>query len=291
VKIRAAGVNYIDVYQRNGAYAVPLPFVMGLEGSGTVERTGPGVAGFREGDRVAYEGIPHSYAEYACVPADRAVKLPEGVDFRQGAAAMLQGMTAHYLTHTVYPLGRGDSCLVHAAAGGVGLLLVQMAKMLGARVYGTVSTEEKAGLAKEAGADEVIIYTRRDFEKEIKSLTGGGGVNAIYDSVGKTTFEKGFRCLARRGFMVLFGQSSGHVGAFDPAVLAAGGSLTLVRPSLKDYTVDRASLENRANDVLGWVASGRLTLRIRHVFGLSEAAEAHRSLEGRKTTGKVILIP
>jgi NADPH2:quinone reductase len=291
VKLAAAGLNYIDVYQRTGQYPNKLPYTMGLEGSGSVAALGPQVTGFREGDPVAYTGVPGSYAEYVLVPADRLVHMPAGLDLKVGAAAMLQGMTAHYLAHTTYSLQPGDSCLVHAAAGGVGLLLVQMAKQCGARVFGTLSSEEKAALAREAGADEAILYTRQDFEAEVKRLTNGQGVNVVYDSVGKTTFEKSLNCLKPLGYMVLYGQSSGPVGPFDPATLSAKGSLFLTRPSLFHYTADRASLEKRAGDVLGWIAAGKLRLRMEYNFPLAQAAEAHRSLEGRKTTGKVLLIP
>jgi NADPH2:quinone reductase len=240
---------------------------------------------------VAYTGVPGSYAEYVLAPADRLVRMPAGLDTRVGAAAMLQGMTAHYLAYTTYPLKAGDSCLVHAAAGGVGLLLVQMAKQCGARVIGTVSTEEKAALARAAGADEVILYTQQDFETEVKRLTNGQGVNVVYDSVGKTTFDKSLNCLKPLGYMVLYGQSSGPVPPFDAAILNTKGSLFLTRPSLFHYTADRASLEKRAGDVLGWIATGKLTLRTEYSFPLAQAAEAHRSLESRKTTGKVLLIP
>ncbi|MEE9169401.1 MAG: quinone oxidoreductase [bacterium] len=291
VKLGACGINFIDVYQRTGLYKVELPYILGLEGAGVITEIGTDVEGFSVGDQVAYTGVPAAYAEYGLVPAAKLVHLPEGLDSRSGAAAMLQGMTAHYLAHSAYPLKPGDTCLVHAAAGGVGLLLAQMAKQCGARVFGTVSTEEKARLAEEAGADEVILYTQQDFEEEVKRLTGGKGVNVVYDSVGKDTFDKSLNCLVLRGMMVLYGQSSGPVPPFDPTVLNTKGSLFLTRPSLFHYIADRASLEERAGEVLGWVSSGRLKLRIEHTFPLSEAAEAHRSLEGRKTTGKVLLIP
>jgi len=291
VKLAAAGLNYIDVYQRTGLYPNKLPYTMGLEGSGTVAAVGPQVAGLAEGTPVAYTGVPGSYAEYALVAADRLVQMPAGLDTKVGAAAMLQGMTAHYLAYTTYPLHAGDSCLIHAAAGGVGLLLVQMAKHCGARVIGTVSTEEKAALARQAGADEVILYTQQDFETEVKRLTNGHGVNVVYDSVGKTTFDKGLNCLNPLGYMVLYGQSSGPVPPFDAAILNAKGSLFLTRPSLFHYTADRASLEKRAGDVLGWIAAGKLTVRTEYSFPLAQAAAAHRSLESRKTTGKVLLIP
>ncbi len=291
VRVEAVGVNFIDVYNRTGLYKETLPVTLGREGAGTVVAVAPGVQDVAPGDRVAWAGVFGAYAEQAAVPADRLVRLPDGLDARQGAAAMLQGMTAHYLACTVYPLKRGDACLVHAAAGGVGLLLTQIAKMRGARVIGTVSTPEKARLAREAGADETILYTTQDFEAEVRRWTGGKGVQVVYDSVGKTTFAKGFACLAPRGMMALFGQSSGPVGPFDPQVLAQGGSLFLTRPSLFQYVAAREELLERAGDVLSWILSGKLKLRIEHVFPLAEAAEAHRALEGRKTTGKILLIP
>jgi NADPH2:quinone reductase len=291
VKLAAAGLNYIDVYQRTGLYPNTLPYTMGLEGSGTVAALGPQVTALKEGEAVAYTGVPGAYAEYALIPADKLVRMPAGLDVKIGAAAMLQGMTAHYLAYTTYPLKAGDTCLIHAAAGGVGLLLVQMAKQCGARVFGTVSTEEKAALARAAGADEVILYSTQDFEAEVKRLTNGKGVNVVYDSVGKTTFEKSLNCLAPLGYMVLYGQASGPVAAFDPAILNAKGSIFLTRPSLFHYTADRSSLEKRAGDVLGWIAADQLKMRMEFTFPLAQAAEAHRSLEGRKTTGKVLLVP
>ena len=291
VKQAAIGVNYIDTYQRSGLYPVNLPYTLGLEGAGVVEAIGADVASLQTGDRVAYVGTPGTYAQYVVVPADRAVKVPDDLDLEQAAAAMLQGMTAHYLVFQTYPLKPDDTCLIHAAAGGVGLLLVQLAKKCGAYVFATVSTEEKARLAREAGADEVILYTQTDFEKVVKEKTNGRGVQVVYDSVGRDTFDKSLNCLAPLGYLVLFGQSSGKVDKFDPALLAAKGSLFLTRPSLFDYIADRASLEKRAYDVLGWVASGELKLHIGSRFPLDEAAEAHRALEGRKTTGKVLLIP
>lgn len=291
VKLAASGLNYIDVYQRTGLYPNALPYGLGLEGSGTVAGVGVGVSMFKEGDPVTWTGVPGAYAEYAVVPEQRLVRMPDGLDVKVGAAAMLQGMTAHYLVKTTYPLKAGDACLVHAAAGGVGLLLVQMAKQCGARVFGTVSTQEKAALARDAGADDVILYTEQDFEAEVKRLTDGKGVQVVYDSVGKTTFDKSLNCLAPLGYMVLYGASSGPVPPFDAAVLNAKGSLFLTRPSLFHYIADRTSLEKRAGDVLNWVAEGSLKLRMEHTFALSDVAEAHRSLEGRKTTGKVLLIP
>ena len=291
VKLAASGLNYIDVYQRTGLYPNALPYTLGLEGSGTVAGVGGGVSTLKEGDPVTWTGVPGAYAEYAVVPEQRLVRMPDGLDVKVGAAAMLQGMTSHYLVTTTYPLKAGDACLVHAAAGGVGLLLVQMAKQCGARVLGTVSTEEKAALARDAGADDVILYTEQDFEAEVKRLTDGKGVQVVYDSVGKTTFDKSLNCLAPLGYMVLYGASSGPVPPFDAAILNAKGSLFLTRPSLFHYIADRASLEQRAGDVLNWVADGSLKLRMEHTFALSDVAEAHRSLEGRKTTGKVLLIP
>lgn len=291
VKQKAVGVNFIDVYQRIGLYPVKHPYIPGLEGCGIVEEVGPGVSGIQPGDRVAYVDGVGTYAEYVAVPEDRLARLPKGLDFRQGGAAMLQGMTAHYLAYSTYPLKPGDSCLIHAAAGGVGLLLVQMAKMCGATVFATVSTEQKAEMAKEAGADEVILYTKKDFETEVKALTQGRGVNVVYDSVGKTTFEKSLNCLSPLGYMVLFGQSSGKVDKIDPLLLSSKGSLFLTRPSLSHYILDRPSFEKRSHDVLEWAAEGRLKLHIGKTFALSEAAEAHKSLEARKTTGKVLLIP
>jgi len=291
VKIEAAGVNFIDVYQRTGLYKVPLPFTLGQEAAGSVAAVGPGVKEPKVGDRVAYTSILGAYAEYAVVPAERVVVLPDGVSTKQGAAAMLQGMTAHYLATSTYPLESGNACLVHAAAGGVGLLLCQVAKLRGARVLGTVSTREKAALARAAGAAEVILYTEQDFEAEAKRLTNGAGLQVIYDSVGKTTFEKGLSCLAPRGMMVLFGQSSGPVGPFDPQVLSQKGSLFLTRPTLAHYILTRPELVARAGEVLGWIKSGKLKLRIDREVPLAQVAEAHRLLEGRKTTGKVLLIP
>ncbi len=291
VKVEAAGLNYIDIYCRTGLYKQELPFTLGFEAAGAVTAVGPGVTEPKVGDRVAYTGVLGAYAQFAAVPAGRLVKLPSGVSAKQGAAAMLQGMTAHYLASATYPLKRGDACLVHAAAGGVGLLLCQIAKMRGARVIATVSTEDKAKLAREAGADALILYTKQDFEAEVKRLTDGRGVQVVYDGVGKTTFEKGLSCLAPRGMMVLFGQSSGPVPQFDPSVLNAKGSLFLTRPSLFHYVAAREELEQRATDVLGWVRDGKLALRIEREYPLKDAPEAHRALETRLTTGKVLLVP
>ncbi len=291
VRVEASGVNFIDVYNRTGLYPLSLPATLGREGAGTVESVGPDVANLRPGARVAWAGVIGSYAERAAVPADRLVEIPDGVTARQAAAAMLQGMTAHFLACSTYPLQPGDRCLVHAGAGGVGLLLTQVARMRGARVITTVSSEEKAKLSREAGADAVIDYTKQDFPEEVRRWTDGRGVAAVYDSVGRTTFEKGFACLAPRGMMVLFGQSSGTVAPFDPQVLAQGGSLFLTRPSLFQYIATREELVTRADEVLGWVREGRLKLRIEHEFPLAEAAAAHGALEGRRTTGKVLLRP
>jgi NADPH2:quinone reductase len=291
VQVEAAGLNFIDTYHRTGLYPVPLPFTLGLEGAGVVAGTGPEVTGFREGDRVAWTRVQGSDAEQVLVPVDQAVAIPEGVDTRSAAAVLLQGMTAHYLCTDTYRLGPGDSCLVHAAAGGVGLLLVQMAKEKGARVFGTVSTEEKAALAREAGADEVILYTHEDFLEAVQRLTDGGGVNVVYDSVGQATAEQSLDCLAPLGMMVFYGNSSGPAPPIDPLTLSQKGSIFLTRPVLFHYIADRASLEARASDVLGSVASGRLKVRIGRTFPLAETAEAHRALEGRKTTGKVLLLP
>jgi NADPH:quinone reductase len=290
VEVAAVGVNFIDTYHRTGLYPLALPYVPGVEGGGVVRALGPGVSGLREGDRVAWANRMGSYAESVVVPGELLVKVPDGLDLRVAAAAMAQGMTAHYLVDGAFTLRAGHTCLVHAAAGGVGLLLCQMAKQKGARVIGTVSTEEKATLARGAGADEVILYTKTDFEAEVKRLTGGAGLEVVYDSVGQSTFEKSLNVLKTRGSMVLFGQSSGPVPPFSPSLLAKG-SLFLTRPTLFHYVADRASLEWRAGEVLSAAASGRLHVRIGATFPLAAAADAHRALEGRKTTGKVLLIP
>jgi len=291
VKLAAIGVNFIDIYLREGRYKAVLPFIDGQEASGVVAAIGSEVKSLKPGDRVAYTSVLGSYAEYAAVPAERLVLIPQGVDERQAAAAMLQAMTAHYLCHDTFPLKTGQTALVHAAAGGVGLLLVQMAHNLGARVLGTVSTEEKAQLARAAGADEIILYTQRDFEAETKRLTGGQGVDVVYDSVGKTTFEKGLNVLRPRGMMVLYGGSSGPVPPFDPITLTQKGSLFLTRPTLQHYIVTREELVARAQAVFDMIAAGRLELRIKHTYRLDDAQQAHRDLEGRKTTGKLLLIP
>jgi len=291
VKIEAIGLNFIDIYHRIGLYPLQTPFTLGMEGAGVVDAVGDGVTEVKKSDRVAYAMIPGSYAEYAIVPAAKLVPVPANVDAKSAAAIMLQGMTAHYLTHSTYALKPGDTALVHAAAGGAGLLLLQIAKMLGARVIGTVSTEAKAQLAKQAGADEAILYTQIDFLAEVKKLTDGQGVHVVYDSVGATTFDKSLDCLRPRGYLVLFGQSSGPVSPLDPAKLAAKGSLFLTRPTLAHYTLTRAELLQRSSDLFNWMATGKLRLRIDKTFSLAEAAEAHRQLEGRKTTGKVVLFP
>ena len=291
LRIEAVGVNFVETYHRTGLYKMPVPFTLGTEAAGTVEAVGPGVTTVRPGDRVASINVLGAYAEYALAPAERLVPLPDRVSTRQAAAVMLQGMTAQYLTTSTFPLERGQTCLVHAAAGGVGLLLCQMAKRAGARVIATVSTEAKAALAREAGADDVILYTQADFETEVKRLTAGAGVHVIFDSVGRTTFAKGLSCLVLRGMMVLFGQSSGPVEPLDPQVLAQKGSLFLTRPTVVHHTASRAELLERAGQVLGLVASGALAVRIGHELPLTQAAEAHRDLEGRRTTGKVLLVP
>jgi NADPH2:quinone reductase len=291
VKVDAAGLNYIDVYFRSGQYKAPTPFTLGMEAAGTVAATGANVTEVKVGDKVAYTGVPGAYAEYAVVPSARLVALPAGLSTRHGAAMMLQGMTAHYLACSTYPLKTGDTCLVHAAAGGVGLLLCQIAKMRGARVIGTVSTEDKAKLAREAGADEVILYSKQDFVAEVKRITNGKGLQVVYDAVGKDTFDKGFDCLVPRGTMVLYGAASGPVGSFDLQTLNAKGSLFVTRPSLNHHIASREELLQRAGELAGWIRDGKLKLRMEFEFPLKDAAEAHRALEGRKTTGKVLIIP
>jgi NADPH:quinone reductase len=291
VKLHAVGLNYIDVYHRTGLYPLPRPFTPGAEAAGIVEAVGEGVTEVKPGDHVAYAMQPGAYAEYAAVAAWRLVSVPAEITFEQAAAAMLQGMTAHYLVTSTYALKAGDTALIHAAAGGVGLLLIQLAKRLGARVIGTVGTEAKAALAREAGADEIILYATQDFEAETRRLTEGRGVQVVYDSVGKDTFLKSLSCLAPRGMMALFGQSSGSVPPFDPALLAQKGSLFLTRPSLAHYAATREELLWRSGELFKWITAGELNLRIEKTFPLAEAAAAHRELEGRKTTGKVLLIP
>ena len=291
VVVEAAGLNYIDVYHRTGAYSGPMPITLGQEGAGIVTQVGEGVTTVKPGDRVAWTGIFGSYAQIAALPADRLVSLPPGITTRQAAAAMLQGTTAHYLAKSTYPLKPGDTCVVHAGAGGVGLLLTQIAKMCGAQVITTVSTEEKAALSRDAGADHVINYTTAEFDQEVRRITNGRGVQVVYDSVGKSTFDRSLNSLAPRGMMVLFGASSGAVAPVDPATLVSKGSLFLTRPSLVHYVATRPELVGRVQELFDWIQSGRLRLRMEHEFPLEQAAEAHRALEGRKTTGKVLLIP
>ena len=291
VQIKAAGVNFIDVYFREGRYAAQVPFVNGQEAAGVVTEVGDDVTEVQPGDRVAYTGVIGSYAEYAAVPANRLVKIPDALNFEQAAAAMLQGMTAHYLSHSTYKLQAGETALIHAAAGGVGLLLVQMAKKIGARVIGTAGTNEKAQLARDAGADECIVYTEADFETETRRLTDGKGVHVVYDGVGKATFDKDLNVLLPRGYLVLFGGSSGAVPPFDLIKLSQKGSLYITRPTLVSFIATREELDWRATDVLGMIVSGDLNLRIHKEYPLAEAAQAHRDLEGRKTTGKLLLIP
>jgi NADPH2:quinone reductase len=291
VQIKAAGVNFVDVYFREGRYPAQLPFVVGMEASGVITAVGSEVKSVKIGDRVAYTGVMGSYAEYAAVPAERLVRIPDEVDFNQGAAAMLQGMTAHYLSHSTYKLQRGETALVHAAAGGVGLLLVQMAKKIGAQAIGTAGTEEKAQLARNAGADECIVYTQADFETETLRLTDGKGVHVVYDGVGKDTFDKGLNVLRARGYMVLFGGASGPVPPFDLMRLTQKGSLFVTRPTLVNYIATREELEQRSGDVMRMIVAGDLKLRIHKIYPLAEAQQAHRDLEGRKTTGKLLLVP
>lgn len=289
VGVEAAGVNFIDIYKRTGLYKVPLPATLGEEGAGTVVAVGPDVRDFKAGQRVAWSGSLGSYAEFALVPAAKLVLIPDGIATATAAALMLQGSTAHYLATSTWPLRRGDTCLIHAAAGGVGLLLVQIAKRAGARVIGTAGTDDKARLARDAGADEVIVYTRESFTDEVRRITEGHGVDVIYDSVGRTTFLPGLDLLRPRGLMVLFGQSSGPVDPVDPQILARKGSLFLTRPTLAWYTATPEELRSRADDLFAWVADGQLSVRIGAEFPLDSAADAHRALEGRRTAGKVLL--
>lgn len=291
IKVVAAGVNYIDTYHRKGLYPLELPFIPGQEAAGIVDAVGPGVRWFGVGDPVSYPFTLGSYAEYVVAPEVKLVRVPHDIDIQQAAAVMLQGMTAHYLTHSTFPLKQEHTALVHAAAGGVGLLLIQMAKQLGARVFGTVSTEAKAQLARAAGADAVILYTQEDFVERVKQLTEGRGVDVVYDAVGKTTFMGSLDCLRPRGMLALFGQSSGPVEPFDPQILNAKGSLFLTRPSLGHYIASRTELEQRAIDIFRWMEAGRLNVRIDRTFPLAEAAAAHTAIEGRETAGKVLLLP
>ena len=291
VKIAASGVNFIDVYQRTGLYKLPIPFTLGQEAAGVIEALGEGVNGFAVGDRVAYTSVVGAYAEYAAVPAKMLVHVPEGIDLKAAAGAMLQGMTAHYLTHSTFPLKKGDTALVHAAAGGAGLLIVQMAKALGAKVIGTMSTEAKAEAARKAGADETILYTTQDFETEVKRITDGKGVDVVYDSVGATTFLKSLNCIRPRGMMVSFGQSSGPVAAIEPLLLSQRGSLFLTRPTLAFHIATPEELAWRAGDVLNAIAAGKLNIHIEKTYKLADVRQAHRDLESRKTTGKLVLTP
>ena len=296
VRIEAAGVNFIDTYLREGRYPAKLPYVLGQEAAGTIVSLGVHIDGtptlpLRAGDRVCWTGVPGTYAEMATAPLDRLIRIPDGVSAQQAAAAMTQGLTAHYLSHTTYPIQTHDTVLIHAGAGGTGLLLTQMAKQLGARVLTTVSTEEKATLSREAGADETILYTHTDFAAEVKRLTGGAGLPVVYDSVGKSTFEGSLTCLRPRGLLVLFGGASGAVPPFDLIRLSTMGSLFVTRPTLKDYVATRADLEARATEVLNQVAQGALKLRIEHTYNLGDAAQAHRDIESRRTTGKLLLLP
>jgi NADPH:quinone reductase len=291
VKIHAIGLNFIDVYFRTGLYKAALPFTPGMEAAGTVESVGEGVDKLKSGDRVAYAMALGAYAEYALVDSSSLVALPDSLDYDSAAAVMLQGLTAHYLTHSTFPLKKGDTVLLHAAAGGVGLLLIQIAKRIGARVIGTVSTEEKAALARAAGADHIILYSRDDFEQEVRRITDGAGVNVVFDSVGRTTFEKSLNCLKRRGMLVLFGQSSGTVPPIDPGILNTKGSLYITRPGLAHYTATREELMWRAGDILKWVSEKSLQVHIDRIYSLKEAAQAHQALEERKTVGKVLLRP
>lgn len=289
VRIEYAGVNFIDIYKRSGLYRIPLPATIGEEGAGVVESVGDGVGNVRAGDRVAWASVAGAYAELAILPAARLVPIPTNVETRVAAAAMLQGMTAHYLATTTYPLKQGDRCLIHAAAGGVGLLLVQVAKHRGAFVIGTAGSDEKAELARAAGANEVIVYTRQDFVAEVKRITESKGVNVVYDSVGQSTFVKGFDVLVPRGMMVTFGQSSGAIPPMDPLLLSQKGSLFMTRPTLAHYIATRDELLKRAGDLFEWIGRGALDVRVGAEFPLDRVADAHRALEGRQTTGKVLV--
>ena len=291
ITIEAAGVNFIDTYHRTGLYPLNLPLTLGLEGAGIVNAVGAGVSDLVEGDRVAWKSVEGSYAEQVVADVAEVVKIPSDVATKTAAAVMLQGLTSHYLVNSTYPIQEGDTCLVHAAAGGVGLLLVQMAKMRGARVIGTTSTEEKAALARGAGADDIILYTERDFEAEVLRLTDGQGVEVVYDSVAKATYEKSINCLKPRGYMVFFGNASGPVPPIDPLLLSQRGSIYLTRPTLNSYTQTREEYLQRTREVMGWIQNGELDVRIGEEHPLENTAEAHNRLEGRQTTGKVLLIP
>ena len=291
IAIEAAGVNFIDTYHRTGLYPLDLPLTLGLEGAGTVNAIGAGVSDLSEGDQVAWKSVSGSYAEQVIANEADVVKIPAGVATKTAAAVMLQGLTAHYLSNSTYPIQEGDTCLIHAAAGGVGLLLVQMAKMRGARVIGTTSTEEKASLARGAGADEIILYTQQDFEEEVQRLTDGQGLEVVYDSVAKATWEKSINCLKPRGYMVFFGNASGPVPPIDPLLLSQKGSIFLTRPTLNSYTLTREEYLDRTNEVMGWIQADKLDVRIGEEHPLEQAAQAHDRLEGRHTTGKVLLIP
>ena len=291
VRTVASGVNFIDTYQRSGAYPVTLPFIAGQEAAGEIVEVGNGIDDLSPGDRIVFDQMGGGYAELAAVSRRRAIKLPDGIGFDVAAAVCLQGMTAHFLTHSCYPLNSGDTCLIHAAAGGVGLLLIQMAKKRGARVIGTVSNEEKAVLARNAGADEIIIYTQEEFAPKVREMTDGKGVQVVYDSVGKDTFDGSISALAPRGYLVLFGQSSGRVAPVDPQTLNANGSLFLTRPTLANYRDFPDEVGWRSGDLFRWILQGDLSVRIGAQFPLAEAAEAHRQLENRQTTGKVLLFP
>ena len=291
IRIEASGVNFIDTYFREGRYPAQLPYTLGQEAAGIIVAVANDVTTVKAGDHVAWCLIPGTYAQLAVAPADRLIHIPDGVTFQQAAAAILQGMTAHYLSHSTYAIQRGDEILIHAGAGGTGLLLIQMAKARGARVFTTVSTDEKADLARAAGADEIIFYTREDFATKVKALTNGRGLPVVFDSVGKSTFEKSLECLRPRGTLVLFGGASGAVPPFDLIRLSTMGSLYITRPTLKDYVATRADLEARANDVFNAVVNGTLKLRLEHTYPLAAAAHAHRDLESRQTTGKLLLIP
>lgn len=291
IRIEASGVNFIDTYFREGRYPAQLPYTLGQEAAGVVVEVGEGVADFKAGDRVAWCGVPGTYATLAVAPAARLIKLPDGITTQQAAAALLQGMTAHYLLHSTFPVLAGETILIHAGAGGTGLLLIQLAKRLGARVITTVSTDDKAVLARGVGADEVILYTREDVVERVKEITAGKGLPVVYDSVGKTTFEASLKCLKPRGMLVLFGGASGAVPPFDLIRLSTMGSLYVTRPTLKDYISSRVELEERAGDIFGLVAEGGLKVRVGGTYRLQDAAQAHRDLEGRKSTGKLILVP